>query len=127
MEKELFTCNIRKFHETETVKKIPDISLYALLSKQFLYLLKGKPFLYFYKRKLSHISGNRILYFLSPSPKTKKITPKKSSLYSRKWNFLALILKNLIFPRIKPYTFWSCPSKFFPEKNFLYFFLKHLL
>ena len=80
MEKELFTCNIRKFHETETVKKIPDISLYALLSKQFLYLLKGKPFLYFYKRKLFSYFRKQNLVISKPKPKKQKKLHQKKVL-----------------------------------------------
>ena len=82
MEKELFTCNIRKRHETETLKKIPDISLYALLSKQFLYLLKGKPFLYFYKRKLFSYFRKQNLVLTKPKPKKQKKLHQKKVLCS---------------------------------------------
>ena len=45
--------------------------------------------------------------FQSKPKKQKKSTPKKNSLYFRKWNFLTLILKELFF--------------FFQKKLFLYF------
>ena len=44
---------------------------------------------------------------LDPGSKSKKIHLEKISLYFRKWNFLALILKNF--------------RKQMPEKNSLYF------
>ena len=45
--------------------------------------------------------------YQSKPKKQKKSTPKKNSLYFRKWNFLTLILKELFF--------------FFQKKLFLYF------
>ena len=46
-------------------------------------------------KKSYYISRNGTLHFLRPSPKkNQKNSPEKSSLYFRKWNFLALMLKN---------------------------------
>ena len=54
-----------------------------------------------------YIIGQQVPLF-SPSSKNKrKIHPKKRFLYFSKWNFLALILKNLLY--------------FFKRKLFLYF------
>ena len=58
-------------------------------------------------------------------PKKKKIHSEKSSLYFRKWNFLALILKKfLYFRKWNPALSGLNPQDFFP-KNFLLFFLKN--
>ena len=61
----------------------------------------------------------------SPSPKTtKNIHPKKNSLYFRKWNFLALILKNYYIYRNENLTPSSLNSQNFSLKKFLIFFPK---
>ena len=99
MEKELFTSNIRKFHETETVKKIPDISLYALLSKQFLYLLKGKPFLYFYKRKLFSYFRKQNLVLSKPKPKKQKNYTKKKFFVFQEMELSSSHIKKSHFSR----------------------------
>ena len=56
----------------------------------------------------------------SINPKNKKTHPPKNSLYFRKWNFLALILKKYLFPEMKPRIFR--PWLYFqPRKNSRYF------
>ena len=62
-----------------------------------------------------------LAYFLSPSSRNKKTPSKKSSyifLYFRKWNFLALILKNFLYFLKKTFLI---NSLYFRKQNFLVF------
>ena len=77
---ELFSYNIKKFHETETLEKLlifREKEPFSPPQENFLYLRKRKPkknFLYFLKRKLS-------LYF-------QKWKPQKNSYVSGNETFL---------------------------------------
>ena len=83
-----------------------------------------------------------LTHFPAQAQKKKKINPEKNSLYIRKWNFLALIIKKfLYFLKIKLFSyfhkrklflyFWkwnpalfspgSKNKKIHPRENFLYF------
>ena len=53
--------------------------------------------------------------FQSKPKKQKKSTPKKNSLYFRKWNFLTLILKELFFFQKKLFLY-------FLKRNFFLYF-----
>ena len=58
-----------------------------------------------------YFSENGTLHFPDRAKKKNKKNPfEKNSLYFRKWNFLALILKKLLYFRPQP-------SKFFPKKT----------
>ena len=63
-----------------------------------------------------------------PSPKNKKIHPQKNSLCFKKWNFLALILKNSYISRNETPYFQALALKFFLKKPalkmFFYIFSK---
>ena len=70
----------------------------------------------------SSLRLKKFLYFLKNSPctfhpklkKIKKSTPQKNSLYFRKWNFFALILKKsqeTVTPKKKPYLLGNGNSK----------------
>ena len=96
------------------------------MNRKNLYLTTTKPQESLqYVRRNSQISVTIVVYFratwLDPSQKKKtkkKFTPEKNSLYLRKWNFLALILKkNLISSQKKVVLIFSQKKAFliFPE------------
>ena len=62
----------------------------------------------------------------SKPKKSEKTQPPKKSFYFRKWNFLALILKKIIFLEMRPCTLRPQLSKFFSKKNLIYSFQKNL-
>ena len=75
---------------------------------------------------LSSIYKNILAHFPAQSPaKKKKSHPEESFLYFRKWNFLALILKKILyFWKWNPALSGLNTQNFSLKKNFLYFFLK---
>ena len=104
-------------------------NLFFLIFKNNSYILSKESFPY--------ISRNGTLHFLSPSPKSKKNknkrnAPEKKFLIFQEMGLSSSNIKNiLIFPEIKPCTFWPQHSKIvhFSLKNllrkiFLYFLKK---
>ena len=89
----------------------------------------------FSKESFSYISVNEALHFLAQARKNKKIHSKKNSLYFTKWNFLALILKDLQETETpkkntdipgnrnpkKKLTLWEMEPFSRPQGNILYF------
>ena len=67
---------------------------------------------------LSSIVCSYLTHFLAQTQKTKKICPKENSLYSGKWNFQALILKNFLYFLIFQEVTFQVPKikKIRPEK-----------
>ena len=65
------------------------------------------------------IAGLRLVQFSALDWKIKKIHPEKNSLYLRKWNFLALILKKfLYFLKRKLFIyFWKWNPAFFSPSS----------
>ena len=66
----------------------------------------------------SYISKNGCLHYLTSSLKKQKNPSRKKSLYSRKWNFLALILKNSYISRYDTLHFPDFDLKIFPWKSY---------
>ena len=56
----------------------------------------------------SSIFCSYLANFPAQAQKTKKVYPEKNSLYFRKWNFLALILKKIVyFLKRKPFLYFQ--------------------
>ena len=83
--------------------------------KHFLIFSPKKVFLDFDKWNFLYSQSE-----LSELKKIKKNHSEKKFLYSRKWNFLASYFSYISGNA----TFRPEPSKSFPEKNFLFFYLK---
>ena len=72
--------------------KIKRVLVFSYISRNETFSKKN-----LYSEKCNLLASSYLVHFLSPNSKNKKNPPEKNSLYLGKWNFLALILRNLLY------------------------------